>query len=145
MAIETEAGTAAERAGYKEGKIMLELVDLDFVVDMARQFTAGLKGERVPNGWHKLDPTKWRELCAGAALRHMAEARRELGAVDPETGATHWAAVAVNAMMCWWFERSMAGAEPRAAPVGCATPSCANRRTTGERYCTSCLVLPKAG
>ena len=73
---------------------------------MRLQLTKGLEQPgREPNSWQKLDPDKYREACAGAALRHMTAARRGVGVLDPETGATEWAAVAVNAMMCWWFER----------------------------------------
>jgi hypothetical protein len=101
-----------EKAAGKTDVVMLELVDLEFVTDMALQLTAGLKRPgRQPNGWQDLDPRKWRDKCAGAALRHMTAARRGFGEIDPETGATHWGAVAVNAMMCWWFERLITGAK----------------------------------
>ncbi len=127
---ETDAVATAVRAGYKSGKVMMELVDLDFVMDMGLQLTEGLSGERVPNGWHDLPPAEWRDKCAGAALRHMAAARRQPGARDPQTGATHWAGVAVNAMMCWWFERKSSDR----VVAACIAADCTTPRS-GPAYC----------
>ena len=95
-----------ERTALKEGKLQLELVDLDFVEDMARQLHAGLVPPRVADGWRELDPREWVRKYRGAVLRHLVCASREFGAVDPDTGATHWAGVAVNAMICAVLEAS---------------------------------------
>lgn len=94
----------------KDGKLQMELVDLDFVADMALQLQAGLKGDRQPDDWKKLDPVKYLPKYRGAVLRHLRAAHTQ-GAVDPDTGASHWAAVAVNAMICFWLERSGGKAE----------------------------------
>ncbi len=90
----------------KKDKLMMELVDLEFVADMARQLQGGLVGDRVPNGWKDLDPLEYRDRYIGAVMRHMAAAQTAPGTRDPNTGATHWAAVAVNAMILWYFERA---------------------------------------
>lgn len=90
---------------------MMELVDLDFVADMAKQLQAGLKGDRVPDGWRTLNPDKWLPSYRGAVLRHLRHAhgmRVNGPALDPETKASHWAGVAVNAMICWYLETQMA-------------------------------------
>lgn len=97
----------------KAGKPRLELVDLDFVAEMARQFEGGLKGDRKPNDWQKLDPAEWRDQYVGAVLRHVRAARKGVAVTDPETGASEWAAVAVNALIVWWFEEQLRKAKPR--------------------------------
>ena len=94
-----------DHGAMKDGKLMLELVDLEFVADMARQLQAGLVGDRVPDGWRKLDPATWLPKYRGALLRHLVAAQRGPGAIDEQTGATHWAGVAVNAMICGVLER----------------------------------------
>ncbi len=93
----------------KDGKLQMELVDLDFVADMSLQLMGGLKGDRQPDDWKKLDPVKYLPKYRGAVLRHLRAAHTP-GATDPETGASHWAAVAVNAMICWGLERKVARA-----------------------------------
>ena len=94
------------RTRAKLEKPRMELVDLEFVADMAKQFSAGLTDGRKPNDWQKLDPAEWLDHYAGAVLRHTLAARLQRGAVDPDTGATEWAAVADNALICWWLERA---------------------------------------
>ena len=89
----------------KAGKLQLELIDLAFVADMAKQLQAGNVGDRVPNDWRELDPAVWVDKYRGALMRHLVAADAEPNAIDPKTGATHWAAVAVNAMICGVLER----------------------------------------
>ncbi len=128
-----EKDTVGEsRTAMKDGKLQMELVDLDFVADMALQLQAGLKGDRVPDGWKKLDPVKYLPKYRGAVLRHLRAAHTP-GATDPETKASHWAAVAVNAMICFWLERSVS-ADDESEPLRlCA---CGNVLHTD---CLACL------
>jgi len=112
------------RAAMKSGKLMLELIDLEFVADMARQLQAGLVGERVPDGWRKLDPELWVRKYRGALLRHLVATERGPGAIDERTGATHWAGVAVNAMICGVLERIALTATPADPDCGCPPGAC---------------------
>ncbi len=101
----------ADSVAFKEGKVPMELIDLDFVHDIAKQFLGGLVGGRKPDGWKELDPAVYREKCYGAALRHIRLARRGNRELDSTTKATHLAAVCANMMMVWWFEGQLAGSE----------------------------------
>ncbi len=95
---------SAESVAHKDGKVPMELIDLDFIHDVAKQFLGGLVNGRKPDGWKELDPAVYRAKCYGAALRHMRLARRGRRELDSATGATHLAAVVANMMMVWWFE-----------------------------------------
>ena len=96
----------ASRAA-KSGKTPFELVDLQFVGAMARQLGTGLvKAGRVADGWRDLDPATYLPLYRAALLRHVVGA--EQSDVDPETGESHYAGIAVNAMICAVFERTLA-------------------------------------
>ena len=95
---------ADDHGAMKEGKLQLELIDLEFVADMARQLQAGLVSPRVADGWRELDPEVYVRKYRGAVLRHLVAASHHFGAVDSQTGATHWAGVAVNAMICGVLE-----------------------------------------
>lgn len=94
---------------YKDGKLHVagHLVT-DFLEDMARQGHGGLKGDRKPGDWKRLDPTEFREAYVSALYRHLWDAIREPGSIDPETSASHWAAVAFNAQILWWFDKETA-------------------------------------
>ncbi len=93
----------------KHEKIRMELIDLNFVADMATQLQKGIRANRVPWGWTQYDPKKFVPLLRGSILRHLRATETGLLAKDSDTEASHWAAIAVNAMMCWGLERIEAG------------------------------------
>jgi hypothetical protein len=96
----------------KTGKTPFELLDLPFVGAMARQLGGGLaRPGRVADGWKDLDPAEWLPKYRAAALRHLLDAER-VGARDPESGESHYAAVAVNAMICAYLEARLVGVAP---------------------------------
>ena len=106
----------ASRAA-KNGKTPFELVDLQFIASMARQLGAGLdKAGRVADGWRTLDPADWLLAYRAAMLRHVVACDTP-HAVDRETGEPHYAAVAVNAMICCVFERMLAERAEHAASI----------------------------
>lgn len=91
----------------KLGKARIDLVDLPFVESMARVLEAGLrKAGRVPDGWKALDPATRLHEYRAALLRH-AVATDSPHAVEPESGESHYAAVAVNAMICAYLEAGL--------------------------------------
>ncbi len=93
----------------KLDKVRMELIDLNFVADMAQQLQKGIRANRVPWGWTQYDPKEFVPLLRGSILRHLRATETGLLAKDSDTGASHWAAIAVNAMMCWGLERIEAG------------------------------------
>ncbi len=93
----------------KLDKIRMELIDLNFVADMATQLQKGIRAKRVPWGWTQYDPEEFVPLLRGSFLRHLRATETGLLAKDSDTEASHWAAIAVNAMMCWGLERIEAG------------------------------------
>ncbi len=101
-------GGVSTDTAAKAGKTPFDLVDFDFVGAMSRQLDSGLrKAGRVPNDWRQLDPGEYLPEYRSALLRHLAVAKAQLGAVDPESGEAHYVAVAVNAMICAHFERAL--------------------------------------
>ena len=91
----------------KDGKAPFELIDLPFLESMAKQLQAGLdKADRVPDGWKQLDPSAYLPKYRAALMRHWVRTDEPF-AIDHETGQTHWAAIAVNAMICAYFERQL--------------------------------------
>jgi hypothetical protein len=89
----------------KRAKTPFDLVPLDFVGAMARVFAAGLKDGREPHDWKKLDPEKWLPEYRSALIRHLESASRHYALDD--SGESHYAAVAVNACICWYFEKRL--------------------------------------
>ncbi len=115
---EVPSDTADPNAGEaetKHGKVRMELIDLNFVRDMAKQVQYGIRGTRVPWGWTLYDPDEWVPLLRGSILRHLTAAQEETLAKDSDTGASHWAAIAVNAMMCFGLERIKLGIDKKRA------------------------------
>jgi hypothetical protein len=94
----------------KGGKVPMQLLDLPFLEAMALQMQAGLDAnpERVPDGWKDLPPDQWLMHYRAALLRHVVRSD-EFGSVD-ESGQSNYAAIAVNAMICHFFEQRLQGA-----------------------------------
>ena len=88
----------------KRGKARFSLIDFEFVGLMAQQFRSGLHSGRKPNDWQTIPYDIARDVYFDALMRHVEAARRNAGSRDA-SGAPHWAAVAVNALMLWWHER----------------------------------------
>lgn len=105
-AVLREAARAASTPS-KNGKTPFQLLDLPFLGSMARVLGKGLlKAARKPDDWKLLDPIGWLQEYRGALLRHV-ELSDEVNAIDPESGESHYAAIAVNAMVCAYFERRL--------------------------------------
>lgn len=88
----THATHTAEEA--EPEKVRIELVDFDFIIEMARFLQAGLADTydppRKPGDWQKYTASELEER-RGSLLRHYA--------------AGEWGSVAVNAMILWWHSR----------------------------------------
>lgn len=96
-------GDAAEGSGtvdFKGFKTPFELIDMDFVADMAENFSAGIKDDRTPNDWKEIE---WSEqifdMYCAKILRHLHELKKSYGeAEDREVLVEHHtAAIACNA------------------------------------------------
>lgn len=89
-----------ERGGMKDdiGKPRMDLVEPLWQLDLGKLAAFGA-AKYEPEGWKKLDPADMY-----AALQRHALAARSGETHDPETGLSHWTAVAFNAMALWYFE-----------------------------------------
>jgi hypothetical protein len=86
-----------------DGKIRMELLPMDALVEVARVLTHGAK-KYAPNNWQEVPEAK--ERYTGALLRHLA-AWRCGERIDGESGddrLRHIAQVACNALFLLWGE-----------------------------------------
>jgi hypothetical protein len=86
-------------------KTPFHLVGLDFVAAIAEVFAGGLKNGREPFDWQEREWTKEEhdEYC-DALLRHV---QRAIQTRTKAESLKHWAAVAANAYILWWHNRSL--------------------------------------
>jgi hypothetical protein len=85
---------------FNAGKPMLSLIDPEFLVEMAKVMTKGAE-KYARDNWRKGLPISGIDDCL---LRHQGKAQRRLGN-DEESGCSHYAHVAINAMFAWWMEK----------------------------------------
>lgn len=89
-------------------KVMVELVEPGFVVEVGRVLTFGAR-KYAPNNWRKGLP--WSRTL-GATLRHLfAWAKGE--EADPESGLPHLAHAACNLMFLMEWSRTGSGEDDR--------------------------------
>ena len=82
-------------AAEAEGKTRFELLDLDFAAALCDKDAAGVRGERIPNGWKKMEWTPEMEaLYVAKVLRHL---RGFVRATSPEEKRQEAAAIGCNA------------------------------------------------
>ena len=83
---------------YDKDKLMCNLLEPEFLEEMTKVLTLGAK-KYAPDNWKGLDP----ERLLAALYRHLlASHKGEL--IDKESGLSHMAHIAVNAMFLYWFE-----------------------------------------
>lgn len=86
---------------YDDGKLLMSLVEPEYIEDVARVLTFGAEKYR-PNSWQTVEYAERR--YKDALLRHtMAYLKGE--SVDPESGLTHLSHMATNVMFLSHFER----------------------------------------
>lgn len=82
---------------YDDGKVMLDLIDPEYTLELGKVLTFGAK---------KYDPHNWRKGLRVSRL--IAGAKRHLNAVergedrDPETGLSHLAHAGCCLMFLYW-------------------------------------------
>jgi hypothetical protein len=84
-----------------------DLLDEAFIAAMARQMKAGTnRSGRTPGDWYFYNTI--RKLCCYQEhlTAHVMRAYGSIGAID-DTGESHYAAVACNAMICARIERNL--------------------------------------
>lgn len=80
----------------------MSLVPLKTLEAVARVFKDGLKKEgRVANDWQKSDPI----LFLSALIRHLGE-HQYGNLIDPESGESHLAHAATNAIILLWHQQN---------------------------------------
>ena len=85
---------------YDDGKVRMELLPLECLTEIAKVLTYGANKYK-DNSWKTVK--NGRERYKGALLRHLAAA--DTGEVlDPETGLSHAAHMACNALFLLWYE-----------------------------------------
>lgn len=83
---------------FDKEKIMVDLMDPEFIEEMSKVLTMGAN-KYAPENWKGLDPKR----LLAALYRHLlASHKGEI--IDKESGLSHMAHVAVNAMFLFWFE-----------------------------------------
>jgi hypothetical protein len=92
--------TGAKGEKYDKGKPRMELLPMNTLVEVAKVLTDGAE-KYAPNNWKLVPEAK--ERYTGALLRHIA-AWMEGEKHDKESGLSHIAHVATNALFLVWFE-----------------------------------------
>lgn len=85
---------------YDGAKIRMDLLPFEALEAVAEVLTFGAK-KYTDNGWQTIENGERRYL--GAMLRHLAACERG-EAQDPESGLSHAAHAATNALFILWFE-----------------------------------------
>lgn len=108
--LETDKPTSSLR--YDEGKLRVDLVPAEIIIELARVYTAGAKKYK-DNNWR--DPgMKWTR-CIASLERHMLKWKMGLE-IDPETQCHHLAQVAWNALTLMMYQMQGLGTDDRWRP-----------------------------
>lgn len=89
-----------EGTKYDGAKIRMDLLPFEALEAVAEVLTHGAR-KYSDNGWQTIEGKERRYLAA--LLRHLA-ARERGEAYDPESGLSHAAHAATNALFILWFE-----------------------------------------
>lgn len=84
---------------FDNEKVRMELLPMDVLEEIAKILTYGAK-KYGPNNWQKLENAE--ERYKGALLRHLAASNKN--SKDKESGLSHTAHMACNAIFLLWFE-----------------------------------------
>ena len=84
-----------------QGKLRIDLVDPEFVEQVASVLTFGAK-KYAPTNWQKVEDPVNRYYAA--CMRHLI-AWRKGEKTDPESGLSHLSHAATNLMFLSWFTR----------------------------------------
>lgn len=82
---------------FDKDKVRMELLPLDCLTEIAKVLTYGANKYK-DNSWKTVKNGK--ERYKGALLRHLATTEE----LDPETGLSHAAHLACNALFLLWYE-----------------------------------------
>jgi len=88
-----------------KGKIRMDLLPFECLDEVAKILTFGAE-KYSPDGWQKVENGK--ERYEAALLRHFS-AYKQGEQNDPESGFSHLAHVATNALFLIWFEKQSTG------------------------------------
>jgi hypothetical protein len=95
-------GTRGNEYKYDAGKIMLDLVDPDAILELGKVLTYGAQ-KYAPHTWQLVDDAENRYYAA--ALRHLF-AWKQGEVVDPESGCNHLSHVLANMMFLNYFTKN---------------------------------------